>query len=221
MSAIQKLAVSVALVTASAIGSAQAGIIYPTVVNVSSQYPGYPASDAVDGNPNTDWANYGQGAGSWLELNLGAAYSLGYAYVTDRVTSGGGNGSFVGGLFDYTLQFTLQGYTDSSFTTTVPSTTFTVSRTYPPAGSISLSSPIPGLYCFLSSCFETTVGLGGATAQYWKYTIDSQNDAFGPYNNAGLSDIHFSTTPLPAAFTLFAGGLGMIGLFGSRKRRKA
>jgi hypothetical protein len=34
-------------------------------------------------------------------------------------------------------------------------------------------------------------------------------------------EVALRATPLPAAFPLFAGGLGMLGLFGTRKRRKA
>jgi hypothetical protein len=216
---IKTLALSASLALASAVTGAQAAIIYPTVVGVSSQYPGYPATDAVDGNPNTDWANNSVGAGSWIELDLGGAYSLATAYVTDRVTSGGTNGSFTGGLFDFTTQYTLQAYSNNSFSS--PLATFVVSPTYPPAGTVNEpSAPLPGLYCLSLSCFQTTVGLGGIVAEYWKYTIVSQNDSQGTYNNAGLDDIHFSTTPLPAALPLFAGGLGLIGFFGARRRRR-
>jgi choice-of-anchor C domain-containing protein len=41
--------------------------------------------------------------------------------------------------------------------------------------------------------------------------------AFGP----ALDNVSIATTPLPAALPLFAGGLGLIGLIGNRKRRKA
>jgi hypothetical protein len=36
-----------------------------------------------------------------------------------------------------------------------------------------------------------------------------------------LDNVTLSTTPLPATLPLFAGGLGMLGLFGRRRKQKA
>jgi hypothetical protein len=38
---------------------------------------------------------------------------------------------------------------------------------------------------------------------------------------SGRFDVNATVTPLPAAFPLFATGLGALGLFGWRRRRKA
>jgi hypothetical protein len=217
MSPSKILLLSVALELAAAMGAAQAATVYPVSATASSEYPGYPAGAAIDiGGTFTDWANHSVGAGSYLQLDLGAVYSLANAYVTDRVTSGGPNNSYAGGIFDYTTSFTLQGYTDASFTVT-DTALFVGSRTYPPSDAVGNYCPIGSL----SACFETTLALAGATSEFWLYTIVSQNQSLGAYNNAGLSDIHFSTaTPLPAALPLFAGGLGLIGAIGAWRRRK-
>jgi hypothetical protein len=209
-----KLICGAALATILAAGSAQASVIYPISAVASSSYPGYGANYAIDtgpGSADTDWANDSVGAGSWLHLNLGAVYSLAEAYVTDRVTSGGPNGSFAGGLYDFTTEFELQAYTNGTFSTTLGPAVF-FSPQYPPNCN---SSP---------SCFLSIVSLGGISAQYIEYTIVSQNETMGEFNNAGLSDIHFTATPLPSTWTmLIAGFVGLVGFvaFGGKKRAAA
>jgi hypothetical protein len=48
-------------------------------------------------------------------------------------------------------------------------------------------------------------------------------DVLGTGGNTGTvgANVALSTTPLPAALPLFAGGLGVLGLFGRRKKQKA
>ena len=196
-----KFIVGVIVATALATGTAHATTLYPvSAVAPLGSYTGYPASDAIDQGPGsnlTDWAAASTGNGSYLELDLGAAYSLANAYVTDRVTSGGANGSNILGSFDFTTSFELQAYTDGTFTTPLGSAV-TVSGLVPPPTGV-----------------PTVVALGGLTAQYIVYTVVAADGV-----NPGLADIHFSTTPLPAALPLFAGGLGMIGLIARRRKRK-
>jgi hypothetical protein len=198
-----KLIAGVVIATALAIGSAHAATIYPvSAVAPLGSYTGYPASDAIDqgaGSNLTDWAANSTGNGSYLELDLGTAYALENAFVTDRVTSGCANGNECLGSFDFTTSFELQAYTDDTFTTTLGPVVVVSGLTPPPTG-------VP-----------TIVPLGGLVAQYITYTVVSADGV-----NPGLSDIHFSiATPLPAAFPLFAGGLGMIGLLARRRKRKA
>jgi choice-of-anchor C domain-containing protein len=52
-------------------------------------------------------------------------------------------------------------------------------------------------------------------------TGDSGNGTYPTAFGPALDNVSIAATPLPAALPLFAGGLGMIGLFGARKRRKA
>jgi F5/8 type C domain len=210
-----KLFSGVALTMILAVSSAQASVIYPTSAAASSSHPGYEANFAIDTGPGsavTDWANNGVGAGSWLQLNLGAVYSLADAYVTDRVTSTGPNGAFAGGLNDFTTEFKLQAYTDGTFSTPLFPAVF-FSPQFPPNCNIT------------PSCFLSIVSLGGLSAQYIEYTIVSQNESLGTFNNAGLSDIHFLTAaPLPPTWTmLIAGFVGLFGFvaFGGKKRNAA
>jgi hypothetical protein len=211
MAAINKLVMSVALATALAAGTAQATTIYPVSATASSSYSGYEALYAIDqggSSANTDWANGSVGAFETLNLDLGAVYSLANAYVTDRVTSGGGNGSFVGGLYDFTFKFQLQAYTSSSFST--------------PIGAPVVVNVLSPVCQDTPACFLTIVPLAGLTAEYLQYTILSQEQSLGdqaPYNNAGLSDIHFTATPLPSTWMMLIAGFAGLGFFAYRGKK--
>ncbi len=97
-----------------ALGAATPAIaltIHPTAAVASSQYPGYDAGYAIDFGPNaavTDWAAFSTGVGSYIDVALGGPFQLTGARVVDRVTSGGSNGGYVGGVFDYSTQISLQ-----------------------------------------------------------------------------------------------------------------
>lgn len=191
--------------TFGAILSAQAAVIVPTVVTASSSYPGYDASNAVDVGPNsavTDWASNGGGAGSFLDLNLGQVYSLATANVTDRVTSGGANGVFVGGTTDFTTSFSIQAFADSNFTTALGSA-LVFNATTP-------SNPTS------PADFLSTVALNGLSAQYLQYTVLASN---GP--NPGLSDISFTeAVPEPATWAMLLIGFAGIGFTAFRRSNK-
>src|SRR5450631_3621270 len=115
--------ITIAIVAACTIGlafSAQADVIYPVGATGSSSFPLYDASFAIDTGPNsafTDWASNGQGNSTTLNLDLGQVYALATANITDRVTSGGANGAFVGGTTDFTTEFSIRAFTDSTFST--------------------------------------------------------------------------------------------------------
>jgi hypothetical protein len=73
--------------------------------------------------------------------------------------------------------------------------------------------------------------LGGGSGIYTILDIDLLDDqlntAFDPSSDLSFADAHLtvtnpdlSATPLPATLPLFATGLGAMGLFGWRKKRK-
>jgi hypothetical protein len=200
----KKFLVGIAVATALTTSFAQAATVYPVSATAPlGSYDGYPASDAIDQGGSariTDWAAASTGAGSYLNLDLGTIYSLTSAYVTDRVTSGAGNSDPVLGSYDFTRSFSLQAYTDGTFTTPIGAAVIVSGLLPPPTG-----APV-------------VVALGGLTAEFLRYTVLVTDGV-----NPGLADIHFDgsvATPLPAALPLFAGGLGVIGVVGWRRKRK-
>jgi hypothetical protein len=198
LKALQKVAV-LALVFAGYANSADAAIVYPFSAVSSSSYGGYEAQYAIDqgGNSaNTDWASGSQGVGSYINFDLGAIYSLAQAYVTDRVTSGGGNGAYVGGLSDFTTKFQLQAFTDASFTTLL-------------GGPIVVNKSI-------SDGFLSVVSLGDLSARFLQYEVLATG-----YVNPGLSDIHFVTTAVPESSTWAMLILGFAGVGFMAYRRKS
>lgn len=187
--------------------AANAAIIYPVSATGSSSYPGYPDADAIDidvGADYSDWASFGGGDGSFLNLDLGAVYTLSDAVVTDRVTSGGGNGCPCFGTTDFTTRFSLQAFNDLNFTS--PGALQVFNHTTP----VSPSSPAD---------FRTTVALGGLTTRYLRYQVLTHNGA----RNPGLSDIHFSGAPAavpePTAWVLMITGFGAAGAMLRRRRQ--
>jgi hypothetical protein len=100
---------------------------------------------------------------------------------------------------------------DGSLSSYLVSTSFPYSSGGPPQGplDILLSYNLPqGTYeldTFLGSCISQS-GCSGGSPTDPNYAV-----LFDPP----------SATPLPAALPLFAGGLGLLGLFGGRKKRKS
>lgn len=195
------------IVSVLALGAAagQAATVVPVSATGSTSYPGYADSNAIDqgtGSDVSDWASFGEGASSTLRLDLGAVYKLTTAFVTDRVTSGGANNGFVGGLYDYTTRYSLTAYTDASFTTIIGSP-------------VIVSKPAPGTHGSPSD-FLSTAALGGVKAEFLQYNVLASDGL-----NPGLSDIHFngSVVPEPATWMLMLAGFGMIGV--STRRRIA
>ena len=185
-------------------GVAQATtVITPTVVGSSGSYSGYPDIDAADQGPGsdvTDWASASQGVNSFLNLDLGALYTLAGFTATDRVTSGGINGGFVGGLTDFTTAFTLQVFTDATFLT-------------PLSGILSFNHTAP-VGPTQPSDFAFTGGLGNIQAQYVQYHVTATSGA-----NPGLSNINFTAVPEPATWGMMLIGFGLAG-GAMRSRRK-
>lgn len=188
--------------------SAAAVTIVPVSATPSSAFAGYAASNAIDVGPGaqfSDWAANGGGAGATLRLDLGAVYTLSSASVTDRVTSGGPNNGFFGGLFDFTTQYSLAGYTDATFTTMIGTP-------------IIVNVALPGSPPVSPAGFLTTPGLGGLTTRYIQYTVLATQGA-----NPGLSNISFegrlAVVPEPESWTMLLGGFGLVGLAARRRRR--
>ncbi len=194
----------IAAATVMVIGAAAAHavVVVPVSATGSSSYNGYNDFYAIDqgeGAATTDWASASQGTASKLNLDLGAVYNLSAAYVTDRVTSGGGNGGFVGGLFDFTTSFSLQAFTDASFTT--------------PAGAALVFNKSNPAVHNAPIDFLDTVAVAGLSGRYIQYSVLAANGV-----NPGLSDIRFNATvPEPASWSLMIVGFGLVGL--ARRRR--
>ena len=175
-----------------------AALIYPTTATASSAFSGYPAADSIDTGVNnfvTDWASNSQGTSSFLDLSFSQVEQFASVFVTDRTTSGGPNNAFFGGLFDYTTQFSIQAYSDASFTT--------------PVGSpLIFSKPLPATHSSVAD-FQVTESLGGLSAQFLRYSVLAAQGA-----NPGLADIEFNlvATPEPAALILFGSALLGMGL---------
>lgn len=192
------------LMAATASIAAHAATVVPISAIGSSSFPGYNDFFAIDQGPGsaaTDWASFSEGAGSTLDLDLGASYTLATVTLTDRVTSGGGNGGYVGGTTDFTTSYSLQAYTNATFTTAA-------------GAALVFNKPTPiaptGIADFID--MESVVGLNG---RYIRYSVLATN---GP--NPGLSNIVFngSLVPEPATWGLMIAGFGLVGVAARRRR---
>jgi hypothetical protein len=195
----------VAVCTLGSAFSAQAAVIYPSSATASSAYTNFDAIYAIDTGPNsasTDWASNGQGILSTLNLDLGAVYTLASASVTDRVTSGAGNGGFFGGTTDFTTRFSIQAFADATFNTAMGSKlVFNVTTPINP------TTPAD---------FLTIANLNGLTAEFLQYSVLASN---GP--NPGLSDINFTTAvPEPSTWAMMILGFAGVGLLAYRRKNK-
>jgi len=201
-SALVRCALGLAVVSGFAVAPARASLIHPASVTGSSSFPGYPDSDAIDSGPNSlvsDWASNGQGTSSFLDMTFSAAEHLSQVVVVDRTTSGGPNNTFFGGLFDYTTQFSLQTFTDASFST--------------PTGSPQIfNKPTPGSTASPAD-FSFSGTLSGLDGQFLRYSVLAANGS-----NPGLADIQFDATLIPEPFTLSILGAGLLGLGAVRYR---
>jgi hypothetical protein len=193
-------ALTVVAMTVGFAAAAQAVTVVPISAVGNSNFPGFAASNAIDANPVSDWASFGGGTSAVLSLDLGAVYTLSGASVTDRVTSGGGNGSFVGGTADFTTAFTVRFFSDAAFTSQV--------------GSVVVSGIATPVAPASPAAFLTTLSFAPITARYVTYSVDAANGG-----NTGLSDIRFATVPEPGTWALLIIGFGMVGV--SARRRKA
>ena len=202
---IARTVLTAAALVGAASSPAFAVTIDPAAVNGSSSFPTYEASFAVDGNPVTDWASNSQGTSTTLAIDLGGIFSLASGTFVDRVTSGGGNGGFVGGTTDFTTAFSIRGCTSFACTAFVgPALSFMKTTPIGPTG--------PGSFSFVAN-------LTGLTGQFFLYSVTAAN---GP--NPGLSELSFEGTavpavPEPATWALMILGFGVVGSALRRRRR--
>ena len=208
MNAVWNRALALSLLAAGAVGclvggasQARANLVYPSSVTASSEYSGYPASDAIDQGSSylvTDWAANG-GVGNYLDMSFAAPSAFLSLTLTDRTTTGGPNGAYYGGTAEFTTKFSLQAYSSPTFSTTVGSP-FIFTKAVP----IAPSSPAD---------FTFTGSLGTAAnpfnAQYVRYTIlaiDGSTTATTGYAG-GLANIQFATVPEPWSLSILAFGV--------------
>ena len=64
----------------------------PTIIDFATAFPGYGVDNVLDGNLVTDYASQGQGINTFIDFDFGQPVTIGQVIVTDRTTSGGGNG---------------------------------------------------------------------------------------------------------------------------------
>jgi hypothetical protein len=67
----------------------------------------------------TDYASAGGGTSTFLSFDFGQQYTFSAILFTDRTTSGGGNGVFKGGTFDFNTTYMYTFSNDMTFATNV------------------------------------------------------------------------------------------------------
>jgi hypothetical protein len=119
--------------------------------------------------------------------------------------------------FTVTSSFTIPSPTTSYETETISGLSFTIAgKTYTSNASIQFSGLGPAInnfYGFSDTASGDTLSIGGGNSF----------NLYGtgiPSTDVGTVAFAVAATPLPAALPLFAGGVGALGLFGWRKKRK-
>jgi hypothetical protein len=89
-----------------------------SIIDFFPSFPGYDVDNVLDTGDDrflSDYASQGGGVDTFIEFDLGDVYPLTEIVMTDRVTSGGGNFTWVGGLFDYNRVFMYTLSVDRNF----------------------------------------------------------------------------------------------------------
>jgi PEP-CTERM motif len=197
----------VAIVGLALAGAVRAGIVNNSTISIlntsSTAFPSYDQIFALDTAPNTDYASQGFGAATHLDMDFGTAQTFQSIAYTDRVTSGGNNGGFVGGTFDFVTSFEYVFATDALFSNIVGSVT--VSGLVAPVGATSAAQ------------FLTTTSIPGITAEFVRWRVLTTNGV-----NPGASNFAFTVgataTPEPGSLALFGAGFAALCLFRRRLR---
>jgi hypothetical protein len=168
-------------------------------------YPGYPAADAIDVGPNsllTDYAS--DGGGDSTHLDFAISGSADEITLYDRTTSGGDNGTYVGGVTDFTTEFELIFSDNADFSDPLATYTFSKSAPTNPTG--------PASFLF-------TTDFAPVDADYVRYQVISggTNDGLADISFTGPASSSSATTPEPGG--LFLLGTGVLGIVGTLRRR--
>jgi hypothetical protein len=67
----------------------------------------------------TDYASAGGGTNTFISFDFGQKYTFSAILLTDRTTSGGGNGAFTGGITDFNTSYMFTFSNDMTFATNV------------------------------------------------------------------------------------------------------
>jgi hypothetical protein len=197
-----RLAAALAVVASpAALNAATVVTVHPTGAAASSYYQNYPQGDAIDRDfnfENSDWAATGEGAGAFIDVDLGREVTIVGGHIVDRVTSGWDNNAFVGGLYDYTTSFSLQAISGYFGTLQGAAQVYTFGLPNTPTD---------------YSSFTHDIAIAPITTRYVRYTVLATQGV-----NPGLSDLSFSATPEPAEWALMIGGFGLVGA-ASRRRK--
>lgn len=177
------------------------------------------AGGVVNSYSNFDNSQYGDlyfGL-NWIDMGQGTPYSV---YDLTAV------GAFGGATETWTGNFTIQttyGPVNSvgTFTATLSSGTW-----IDPAG-VGITGPgVPLAVTHVTGDYDVTatftVGATPYNTWYLPYStngVQSHTDFGGDFWATAANNV--SATPLPAALPLFASGLGALGLFGLRRKRRA
>jgi hypothetical protein len=197
----------VAIVGLALAGAADAGIVNNATVSFvgssSAAFVGYEQMFALDAVANTDYASNSFGAATHLDMDFGAAQTFQSIAYTDRVTSGGPNGKFLGGTFDFVTSFEYVFATDASFKNIV--------------GTVTVSVPLPLVKPTSAADFLTTTSIPGITAEFVRWQVLTTNGV-----NPGASNFAFTVgataTPEPGSLALFGAGFAALCLFRRRLR---
>jgi hypothetical protein len=90
-----------------------------TITDWFESYPGYDVDYAIDTGDEryiSDYASLGGSVDTYIDFDFGQTYTFAEIIMTDRVTSGGANFTWVGGLFDYNTAFNYIFSVDPLFT---------------------------------------------------------------------------------------------------------
>jgi hypothetical protein len=170
----------------------------------SPAFTGYERPFALDTGADrfvTDFASMGQGVNTQLDFDFGRPIAFAEIRYTDRTTSGGPNGAFVGGTSDFVRSYQYIFATDAAFTNVVR--TLMVGPLAIPAQPTNIAS------------FQTTTVIPNITAQYLRWDVLTTDGA-----NPGAADFQF-TAVVPEPSSLALAALGAIGLlrYGWRRQR--
>lgn len=175
----------------------------------STAFPGYERPFALDQGANrfiTDFASLGAGANTQLDFDFGAPITFTEIRYTDRTTSGGPNGVFVGGTFDFVTSYRYIFAADAAFTNVVGTVTVGPLPTPPQPTSI--------------ASFQTTTTISGITARFLRWDVLTTNGS-----NPGAADFQFMSAgvvvPEPSSMVLAALGATSLLGYGWRRWKKA